>query len=408
MNNGTDSSIRREERPSIDTPFPGFGTDCVHAGQKPDPYSGAVMIPISLSTTFAQISPGVTYPGSYEYSRTGNPTRDAFEKCVAALEGAPYGLAFSSGLGAITVIINSLKSGDHVISLDDVYGGTGRFFRTVAAEFGLEFTFIDFNVEGALQEAFRENTKMVWLETPSNPTLRLTNIEESAKIAHNHGAILVVDNTFMSPYFQRPLDLGADVVVHSVTKYLNGHSDTVMGVLATRNEDLYKRYKYLQNSMGVIPSPFDSFLAIRGIKTLHVRMQRHASNAQRLAEFLEAHDKVARVVYPGLLSHPQYELGQKQMKGPGGMITFWIKGGITQARQFLENVKIFTLAESLGGVESLVNHPAIMTHASVPKDLRAKLGIDDCLIRLSVGIENIEDLVQDIANALSQVNLDSQ
>jgi cystathionine gamma-lyase len=316
-----------------DTPFPHFGTDAIHAGQEPDPHSGAVIIPISMSTTFAQKSPGVTYPGNYEYSRSANPTRDAFEKNVAALEGAPYGLAFSSGLGATTVILNSLKKGDHVISVDYVYGGTGRLFRTVAADFGLEFTFLDFNVEGSLESAFKENTKLVWLETPSNPTLRLTDIAETARITHEKGAVLVVDNTFMSPYFQRPLDHGADVVMHSVTKYLNGHSDTVMGVLATRDETLYKRYKYLQNAMGIIPSPFDCFLAIRGLKTLHVRMQRHQENAIRLAQYLEGHEKVARIVYPGLKSHPQYELAQKQMKGSGGMITFWVKGDITQARQ---------------------------------------------------------------------------
>jgi cystathionine gamma-lyase len=276
----------------------------------------------------------------------------------------------------------------------------------VAMEYGIEFTFVDFNVGDSLEKAFQPNTKLVWLETPSNPTLRLTDIAETARITHEKGAILVVDNTFMSPYFQRPLDHGADVVMHSVTKYLNGHSDTVMGCLATRDETLYRRYKYLQNAMGVIPSPFDSFLAIRGLKTLHVRMARHQENAIQVANFLDGHNKVARILYPGLKSHPQHELALKQMKGFGGMITFWIKGDITQARQFMENVKVFALAESLGGVESLVNHPAIMTHASVPKDLRAKLGIDDCLIRLSVGIENAEDLVQDVKQALEKVVLE--
>merc|ERR1712125_63276 len=261
----------------------------------------------------------------------------------------------------------------------------------------------DFNEEGALEKAFTENTKMVWLETPTNPTLRITDIEKTAQITHKHNAILVVDNTFMSPYFQRPLDLGADIVMHSVTKYIGGHSDTVMGALVTNNADLFKRIKYLQNSVGMIPSPFDSFLALRSLKTLHVRMPRHAENAMKVAEFLESHPKIDRVVYPGLKSHPQYELGLKQMRGPGGMITFWLKGDITQARQFLENVQVFTLAESLGGVESLVNHPAIMTHASVPLDQRKKLGISDSLVRLSVGIEDADDLLEDLKNALDKV-----
>lgn len=384
--------------------FKHFGTDAIHAGQEPDPHTGAVITPISLSSTFAQKSPGVKY-GSYEYARTANPTRDAFEACLAKLEGGKFGAAFSSGLGCTSTLLHLLKQGDHVVVVDDVYGGTGRYFRTIASEFGISFTFLDFNEEGALEKAFTDKTKMVWLETPSNPTLKITDIEKTAKITHEHDAILVVDNTFMSPFFQRPLEFGADVVMHSVTKYIGGHSDTVMGALCTNDEALFKRIKYLQNSIGMIPSPFDSFLALRSLKTLHVRMPRHAENAQKIAEFLDGHEKIEKVVFPGLKSHPQYELACKQMTGPGGMITFWLKGDIVQARQFLENVQVFTLAESLGGVESLVNHPAIMTHASVPVDHRKKLGISDSLVRLSVGIEDVDDLIEDLKTALNHVQL---
>ncbi len=384
--------------------FPHFGTDAIHAGQEPDPSTGAVITPISLSSTFAQKSPGIKY-SQYEYARTANPTRDAFENCLAKLENGKFGAAFSSGLGCTSTLLHLLKQGDHVVVVDDVYGGTGRYFRTIATEFGVSFTFVDFNEENELEGAFTEQTKMVWLETPSNPTLKISDIAKTAEITHRHGAILVVDNTFMSPYFQRPLDLGADVVMHSVTKYIGGHSDTVMGALCCNDETLFKRIKYLQNSIGMIPSPFDSFLALRSLKTLHVRMPRHAENAQKIAEFLETHPKIEKTVYPGLKSHPQYELARKQMTGPGGMITFWLKGDIVQARQFLENVKLFTLAESLGGVESLVNHPAIMTHASVPAEHRKKLGISDSLVRLSVGIEDVDDLLEDLKFALDQVQL---
>jgi cystathionine gamma-lyase len=386
-------------------PFAHFGTDAIHAGQEPDPHTGAVITPISLSSTFAQKSPGVKYSGAYEYARTNNPTRQSFEQCLAKLENGQFGAAFSSGLGCTSTLLHLLKQGDHVVVVDDVYGGTGRYFRTIASEFGITFTFLDFNEEGALEKAFTENTKMVWLETPTNPTLRISDIAKTAELSHKHGAILVVDNTFMSPYFQRPLDLGADVVMHSVTKYIGGHSDTVMGALVVNDADLFKRIKYLQNSIGMIPSPFDCFLALRSLKTLHVRMPRHAENAQKVAEFLESHDKIDKVIFPGLKSHPQYELGLKQMTGPGGMITFWLKGDITQARQFLENVQVFTLAESLGGVESLVNHPAIMTHASVPIEHRRKLGISDSLVRLSVGIEDVDDLINDLKEALDHVTL---
>ena len=388
-------------------PFAHFGTDAIHAGQEPDKYSGAVITPISLSSTFAQVSPGVHYPGHYEYARTANPTRDAFESCVAALENGKFACAFSSGLGCTTTLLNLLSAGDHVISVDDVYGGTGRYFRQVAGKFGLEFSFIDLNVEEEFKQTVRSQTKLIWLETPTNPTLRITDIERVHKwrLQYCPEAMLIVDNTFMSPYFQRPLDFGADVVMHSVTKYLNGHSDVVMGVCATANEEIYKKIKYLQNAMGAIPSPFDSFLALRGLKTLHVRMRQHQVGAIAVADFLKDHPKVAKLTYPGLESHPQHDIALKQMTGFGGMITFWIKGDITQARQFLENLKIFQLAESLGGVESLVNHPVIMTHASVPVELRKKLGIDDTLIRLSCGIEDVADLISDLETAFSHVTL---
>lgn len=345
------------------------------------------------------------YPANFEYARTSNPTRKAFEDCIAKLENGKYGLAFSSGLGATTTLMHMLSPGDHVISVDDVYGGTQRYFRTIATKFGLEFSFVDFNTNDGkdLESAFKENTKLVWLETPSNPTLTIFDIVKTAELAHKHGALLVVDNTFASPYFQRPLDLGADIVLHSVTKFLNGHSDVVMGAVVTSNDEVYDKMKYLQNSMGAIPSPFDSFLALRGLKTLHVRMQRHEENAKVVAAFLNEHPKIRKVTYPGLESHPQHELAKKQMTGFGGMITFYIDGGIDQARQFLENLKVIALAESLGGVESLIESPVIMTHASVPAEQRAKLGIDDSMIRLSVGIEEVEDLIADIKNALDKV-----
>lgn len=385
--------------------FKHFGTDAIHAGQEHDPVTGAVIIPISLSSTFAQKSPGVRYPANYEYARTSNPTRKAFEDCIAKLENGKHGLAFSSGLGATTTLMHMLTAGDHVISVDDVYGGTQRYFRTIATKFGLEFSFVDFNANGGkdLENAFKKNTKLVWLETPSNPTLTIFDIAKTAELAHKHGALLVVDNTFASPYFQRPLDLGADIVLHSVTKFLNGHSDVVMGAVVTSSDEVYDKLKYLQNSMGAIPSPFDSFLALRGLKTLHVRMQRHEENAKVVAAFLNEHPKIRKVTYPGLESHPQHELAKKQMTGFGGMITFYIDGGIDQARQFLENLKVIALAESLGGVESLIESPVIMTHASVPADQRAKLGIDDSMIRLSVGIEEVEDLIADVKNALDKV-----
>lgn len=359
-----------------------------------------------MSSTFAQEKVGERYPGDFEYSRSGNPTRQVFENLIASLEGAKYGLSFSSGLGATTIISNLLKTGDHVICMDDVYGGTGRYFRTAVKKMGIKVDFIDVNDEEIFEKTLSKETKMVWIETPTNPTLKMSDIKKLAEKIENKGIIYVVDNTFMSPYYQNPLKLGADIVVHSVTKYLNGHSDTVMGCCATNNKEIYEELAYLQNALGVVPSPFDCFLAIRGIKTLHLRMREHTKNATKIAEFLEKSDKIRKVSYPGLKSHPQYEIGQKQMSGSGGMITFYLKGGLKQSKQFLENLKLFVLAESLGGVESLVESPALMTHASVPEELRKKLGIDDSMIRLSCGVEDGDDLLKDIQKALDCVTLD--
>lgn len=382
----------------------GFGTRAVHSGQAPDPTSGAVIIPISLSTTFQQTSPGVHQ--GYEYARTSNPTRVSFENNVAALEGAKWGLAFASGSATTASIVSLWSAGDHVVAMDDLYGGTIRYMMRVATKFNISFTFTDLTDPENLRKAIQPGkTKMLWLETPTNPLLRIADIEVLSKIAHEHNLVVVVDNTFVSPYFQQPLKFGADIVVHSVTKYLNGHSDVVMGVAVGNDKDLYERLKFLQNSIGAIPSPFDSFLAIRGTKTLHVRMEQHQKSAMKIAEWLEKHPKVEKLLYPGLPSHPQHEIAKKQMTGFGGMITFWLKGGMTESRQFLENLHLFALAESLGGVESLVDHPAIMTHASVPAETRKANGIHDNLVRLSVGIENVEDLMADLETALSHVKV---
>jgi len=381
--------------------YKGFGTRAIHAGCAPDPSSGAVITPISLSTTFQQSSPGVH--AGYDYSRSGNPTRDALEKNIAALENAKHALTFSSGLAATSTITHLLNAGDHVVCMDDVYGGTRRQFTRITSRHGLTFSYVDFSKEGALEGAITNKTKLAWLETPTNPLLKITDIARVAEIAKKHNIIFVVDNTFMSPYFQNPLDLGADIVMHSVTKYINGHSDVVMGVLATNKKELFDDLKFLQNGIGSVPSAFDSFLALRGIKTLHVRMREHERNAFKVATYLSSHPKVERVVYPGLPSHPQHELAKKQMKGFGGMVTFFLKGTKNESTIFLEKIKIFALAESLGGVESLIELPSVMTHASVPAEERAKLGISDTLIRLSVGIEEADDLIADIEQALSYI-----
>lgn len=379
-----------------------FNTLAIHAGQPAEPTTGAVIVPISLSTTFQQQSPGV-HKG-YEYSRSGNPTRDALENNLAALEGAKYALTFSSGLGASHVVLNLLAPGDEIIAFDDLYGGTRRLLtRCAVPSMNLNLKFIDFTSVDAFAAVVGPQTKMVWLETPTNPTLKLADIKAISDLAHKHNAIVVTDNTFMSPYFQNPIALGADIVLHSATKYLGGHSDVVMGATMTNSEALYERMKFFQNALGIVPSPFDCFLAIRSTKTLHLRMQRHEENAKKVAVFLEAHAKVAKVVYPGLASHPQHELAKRQMKGFGGMITFYLRGGLTESKKFLESLKLIALAESLGGVESLIEHPGIMTHASVPIEARQELGIDDSMIRFSVGVEDIDDLIADLSAALDAI-----
>lgn len=381
--------------------YQGFGTRAIHAGQEPDPLTGAVMTPIYQTSTYAQESPG-RHRG-YEYSRTDNPTRTAYQACVAALEEARFGLAFSSGLAATDAILHTLKAGDHVVASDDLYGGTFRIFDKVYRPLGLDFTFVDMSDLNATQAAYRPNTRLVWMESPSNPLLKVLDLAPLTRMARERGAVSVVDNTFMSPYFQKPLCLGADIAVHSVTKYMNGHSDVVGGALATSDEALYQQLKFVQNAAGGVPSPMDCFLVMRGLKTLHVRMERHAHNAMEVARHLEQHPKIERVVYPGLESHPQHELAKRQMSGFGGMITFFLRGGLPQARAFLENLQLFALAESLGGVESLIEHPAIMTHASIPPEIRQKLGISDNLIRASVGIEDVSDLKADLDQALDAV-----
>ena len=378
-----------------------FSTRAIHAGQRPDPTTGAIMTPVYLTSTYVQESPGV-HKG-WEYSRTHNPTRKAYEDCVANLESGKYGFAFASGCAAATTVMHLLKQGDHVVAFDDMYGGTFRLFDKVLRHNGLEFTFTDLTFTENFSKAIKPNTKMVWLETPTNPTLKLTDIAAIAEIARKKNILVVVDNTFMSPYFQRPLELGADIVVHSATKYIGGHSDVVGGVAVTNDAKIAEKISFLSNSMGGIQGAFDSFLALRSLKTLPIRMKAHAENAMKIALFLEAHPQVEKVVYPGLKSHFQHALAQKQMSGFGGMITFFIKGGLAASRKFLESVQVFALAESLGGVESLVEHPAIMTHASVPAEQRKILGIDDSLIRLSVGIEDIEDLLADLKQAFEQV-----
>ena len=377
----------------------GFSTLAVHAGQQADPETGAVMTPIYQTSTYAQESPG-KHRG-YEYSRTHNPTRTAYQQCVAALEGGKHALAFASGLATTDAIIKLLSAGDHVVCGDDVYGGTFRIFDKVFRRLGIDFTFVDMSDLSKTEAAFQSNTRLLWTETPTNPMLKVVDIRALTDLARKKGAISVVDNTFMSSYFQKPLALGADIVVHSVTKYMNGHSDVVGGIAVMNRDDLHDQLRFLQNAVGAVPAPMDCFLVMRGLKTLPVRMERHAQNAMVIARFLEEHPKVEKVIYPGLESHPQHALARRQMSGFGGMITFFIRGGLPEARSFLEKVKVFTLAESLGGVESLIEHPAIMTHASIPAETRKTLGIHDNLIRISVGIEDLEDLRADLNQALN-------
>jgi cystathionine gamma-lyase len=378
----------------------GFATRTIHAGQSPDPSTGAIMPPIYATSTYVQSSPG-EHQG-YEYSRTQNPTRAAWERCIADLEGGAGAFAFASGMAAIATVLELLDAGSHVVAMDDLYGGTFRLFdgvRRRSADLG--FDFVDFTDCDAIRAAIRPETRMLWLESPSNPLLKLVDIEAVAAIAREHGCLLVADNTFATPWGQQPLALGCDIVVHSVTKYLSGHSDMVGGVAVAATDELAERLAYLQNSVGAIAGPFDSFLALRGVKTLALRMQRHNDNAGAIAEWLVGRREVEEVVYPGLASHPQHELASRQMRGGGGIVTFFMKGGLEDSRRFLERCEVFALAESLGGVESLIEHPAIMTHASIPKEKREALGISDTLIRLSVGVEDVDDLMADLEQALT-------
>lgn len=379
----------------------GFSTRAIHAGQRPDPTTGAVMMPIYATSTYVQESPGV-HKG-YEYSRSQNPTRHALEACVADLENGAHGLAFASGLAAMGTVLELLDSGDHVIAMDDLYGGSYRLFENVRKRSAaLDFSFVDLSDPAQFEAAITPKTRMVWVESPTNPLLKLVDLAAISRIAKANNILMVCDNTFATPYCQRPLDFGADIVVHSITKYLNGHSDVVGGVVIIGdNADLKDRLFYLQNAVGSILGPFDSFLALRGLKTLALRMRQHCESALTVAQHLEAHPKIERVIYPGLESHPQHALAKGQMDAFGGMITAFIKGDIEDARKFLERCEIFALAESLGGVESLIEHPAIMTHASVPPEVRAELGISDTLIRFSVGVENVEDLLAEIDSALA-------
>ena len=377
----------------------GFETRAIHAGQAPDPTTGAVVTPVYLTSTYVHSSPGA-HKG-YEYSRSHNPTRHAYEQCVANLEGARHGFAMASGCIGATTVMHLLSQGDHVVCCDDMYGGTYRLFEQVFRRQGVDFTYLDLTDPAALAGAMRPNTRLVWIESPTNPLMKLVDIAAVAAIAHAHGALLMVDNTFLSPYFQRPLELGADLVLHSTTKYINGHSDLVGGLVVTNQDQVAERLAFLSNTLGGIQSTFDAFLCLRSLKTLAIRMQAHARNAHAIAVMLEQHPGVSWVAYPGLASHPQHALACRQTSGHGGMLSFRVRGGLAAARRVLEAVRVFSLAESLGGVESLIEHPALMTHASMPVDKRLAIGIDDELIRLSVGIESEQDLLRDLEQALA-------
>lgn len=379
----------------------GLGTRAIHAGQSPDPTTGAVMTPIYATSTYAQASPGVHQ--GFEYSRSHNPTRFAYERCVADLESGAHGYAFASGLAATSTVLDVLDSGDHVIAMDDVYGGTYRLFERVRRRSaGLDFSWVDLNDTAALEAAVRPNTKLIWIETPTNPLLKIVDIAQIVEFARKRGIRVGVDNTFATPMLQRPLELGANLVMHSATKYLNGHSDIVGGMIVVGDDvELAEKMTFLQNAVGGVQGPFDSFLALRGLKTLHLRMRAHCDSALDLAQWLDAHPKVEKVIYPGLASHPQHALAKRQMAGFGGMVSIYVKGGFDGARRMMERCRLFAVAESLGGVESLVNHPAVMTHASVPAENRARLGIHDNLVRLSVGVEDVEDLRAELDDALA-------
>ena len=376
-----------------------FESRVIHAGQSPDPQTGAVMPPIYQTSTFAQESPGVHQ--GFVYARGANPTRFAYERCIADLENGVRGFAFASGMAAIATMLELLPAGAHVVAMDDVYGGTYRLFERVRKDsMGLSVDYVDLSDPANLEAAIRPETKLVWIETPTNPMLKIVDIEAIAAVARAKGVLVGCDNTFASPYCQRPLDFGADIVMHSATKYLGGHSDVIGGVLVVKDAELGEKLAFLQNSVGGIQGPFDSFLALRGLKTLALRMERASGNAAALAEWLDAHPAIDRVAYPGLASHPGHDVAKRQMSAFGGMLTIYVKGGLAAAKTMLERVDIFTLAESLGGVESLIEHPGIMTHASIPAERRAELGVDDSLVRLSVGIEHLDDLRADLDNAL--------
>ena len=376
-----------------------FSTRAIHAGQEPDPTTGAIMTPVYMTSTYVQAAPG-EHKG-FEYSRTGNPTRTALEQNLAALEMGSHGLCFASGLAATDAICKLLKSGDHVVAGNDLYGGTYRIFQQVFGPFGLEFSFVDMGDPQCIADAMQPNTKMVWIETPTNPLLKIADIRAIAKVAHDAGALLVVDNTFATPYLQQPLELGADLVVHSLTKYLGGHSDVVGGALVTRSAELHERLAFIQNAAGAVPGPMDCFLVLRGTKTLAVRMERHCENARKIVDFLQGHSRVDKVHYPGLAEHPGHAVAAEQMKDFGGMVSFSLEGGsVADANAVVSRTKLFSLAESLGGVESLIEIPVAMTHGAIPPEERAKAGLSDSLIRLSVGIEDVDDLIEDLDIAL--------
>ncbi len=379
-----------------------FGTKAVHAGVEPDPSTGAIMTPIYQTSTYVQESPA-KHKG-YAYARGANPTRNALQKSIAALENGKFGLCFSSGMGATDAVIKLLNSGDEVITSNDLYGGSYRMFKKIFERFGIKFHFIDLTNSENIRPLINKNTKLLWLETPSNPLMRIIDIKACAEIAKGNNILVAVDNTFASPYLQNPLELGADIVMHSVTKYLSGHSDVIMGALVVNDEKLFQDLAFITNSCGAVPGPQDSFLVLRGIKTLHLRMERHCFNGKKIAEYLVTHPKVGKVYWPGFADHPNYAIAKKQMKDFGGMLSFTLKNdNLVNATQFMESVELFSLAESLGGVESLINHPASMTHASIPKEERIKNGLSDSLIRLSIGVEDVEDLIADLDQALTKL-----
>jgi cystathionine gamma-lyase len=375
-----------------------FSTRAIHGGQEPDPTTGAIMPPIFQTSTYAQT--GLGENKGYEYSRSGNPTRATLEACIASLENAQYGLAFASGLAAEQAVLSLLKTGDHLVSCDDLYGGSYRIFEQVLSRYQIETSYVAAASIEAYEKAIRPNTKLIWLETPTNPLLRLVDIQAVAEIAHRHHILLVVDNTFCSPYLQQPLALGADIVLHSTTKYINGHSDVVGGAIALNDQEVYTQIKFYQNAAGGVPGPFDSWLTLRGIKTLAVRMRQHEENAHAVASFLSEHPRIEKVIYPGLPTHPDHELAKRQMKGFGGMVSFQFKGKREDINQIVSRLQVITLAESLGGIESLLCHPASMTHGSIPREIREARGLTDTLLRLSVGIEDIEDILLDLQRGL--------